>query len=141
MRRAQDRARGPERTEREARRSNRAPWARSNLRAMRMCPRSGQIFFIKKNVVFVRYRDKTFLTNFQVFAHLFTDRIWSFSLKGYQESNTSFLEDISLHYNAINLKVVYLYAQAFSRGILKSIEDIDYWFLFLIGHAILYKYI
>ena len=36
MRRSQDRARGgPERMEREARRSNRAPYARSNLRAAR----------------------------------------------------------------------------------------------------------
>ena len=48
-------ARGPEKTEREARRSNRAPQARSNLRAKRAAReardenvpiRSGQIFFM-----------------------------------------------------------------------------------------------
>ena len=42
-------ARGPERTEREVQRSNHAPQPRSNLRAkrvIRMCPQSGQIFFL-----------------------------------------------------------------------------------------------
>ena len=55
MQRAQDRARGPERTEREARRSNRAPRARSNLRverATRTCPRSRPIFY---NICIIYY--------------------------------------------------------------------------------------
>ena len=41
MRRAQDRARGPEKTERAQ------TCERSELRAMRMCPPSGQIFLYK----------------------------------------------------------------------------------------------
>ena len=49
MRRAQDRARTPEKTKRDDQivRPRRAQTCeRSELRAMRMCPRSGQIFCI-----------------------------------------------------------------------------------------------